>query len=114
MAILTREAILEKDDLKKEVVSVPEWGGDVIIASMTGAMRDAWEQSLIADKSNMDNIRAKLLLATAVDEGGNSLFAKDDLVALGRKSSAALDRCIKVAQRLNRLTQTDLDDLAKN
>jgi hypothetical protein len=114
MAILTRDAILKKDDLKKETVAVPEWGGEIIIASMTGAMRDAWEQSLIADKSNMDNIRAKLLLATAIDESGNSLFEKDDLVALGKKSSAALDRCIKVAQRLNRLTQTDLDDLAKN
>ena len=114
MAILTREAILQKDDLKRETVAVPEWGGEVIIASMTGAMRDAWEQSLIADKANMDNIRAKLLVATAIDEGGNPLFTKEDIAALGRKSSAALDRCIKTAQKLNRLTQTDLDDLAKN
>jgi len=36
MAILSRDAILGSDDLKKEVVSVPEWGGEVVIATMTG------------------------------------------------------------------------------
>jgi len=114
MGILTREEILQKDDLKRELVSVPEWGGEVLIISMTGAMRDAWEHSLVADKASMDNVRAKLLVATAIEPEGNPLFTKEDVAALGRKSSAALDRCIRVAQRLNRLTQTDLEDLSKN
>lgn len=114
MALLTREQILARDDLKKEVVAVPEWGGDVVISAMTGTMRDDWEQSLIASKSSLENVRARLLVATAIDEKGEPLFTKDDVLALGKKSSAALDRCVKVAQRLNRLTQTELDDLAKN
>lgn len=114
MAILTREAILQKDDLRREVVKVPEWGGEVIIASMSGAARDTWEQSLIADKVSMDNIRARLVVATAIDEAGNPLFTAADIAALGKKSSSALDRCVKVAQKLNRLTETELDDLAKN
>jgi hypothetical protein len=114
MAILTREQILTRDDLKKEVVAVPEWGGEVLISAMTGAMRDEWEQSLISSKSSLENVRARLLVATAVDEKGEPLFSKDDVLALGKKSSAALDRCVKVAQKLNRLTQTELDDLAKN
>lgn len=114
MATLSREAILQKDDLAKEAVKVPEWGGEIIIATMTGAMRDKWEQSLISEKTSMDNIRARLLAATAVDEKGAMLFTLDDVDALGRKSALALDRCVRVAQRLNRLTATELDDLAKN
>jgi hypothetical protein len=115
MAILGRDAILNSNDLKKEVVKVPEWGGEVIIATMTGAARDAWEQSLVTNKAtNLENIRARLIAATAVDEKGERLFADKDIVALGKKSAAALDRCVKIAQNLNRLTETELDDLSKN
>jgi hypothetical protein len=42
MAILNREAILGAVDLKKELVKVPEWGGEVYISMMTGEARDAW------------------------------------------------------------------------
>jgi DNA-binding transcriptional MerR regulator len=62
----------------------------------------------------MVNIRARLCAATAVDENGNRLFSEKDVELLGKKSSAALDRCVKVAQKLNRLTETELDDLTKN
>ncbi len=115
MALLNKEAILGADDLKKEVVSVPEWGGEVIISAMTGAARDEWEQALMDAKgSNLANLRARLVAATALDEAGNRLFAAVDVEALGKKSGAALERCVRVAQRLNRLTQNDLDELSKN
>ena len=116
MAILSRDAILSSDDLKKEVVSVPEWGGEVVIATMTGSARDAWEQSLISSKKSvsLENIRARLVAATAIDEKGNLLFGEKDVEALGKKSAAALDRCVKAAQKLNRLTEDELEDLSKN
>lgn len=113
---LSRDAILGASDLKTEVVQVEEWGGEVIIATMTGAARDAWEQSLVGSggKVNTANVRARLVAACAVDEEGNRLFSDDDAEALGKKSSAALDRCAKVAQKLNRLTEADLEDAKKN
>ncbi len=114
MALLSRDEILSKDDLQRELVPVPEWGGEVYISAMSGSMRDAWEQTLVAEKASMENIRARLVVVTAVDEKGAPLFSAKDAVALGRKSSAALDRCVRVAQRLNRLTASDLDDLSKN
>ncbi len=114
MALLSRDEILSKDDLQRELVPVPEWGGEVYISAMSGSMRDAWEQTLVTEKASMENIRARLVVVTAVDEKGAPLFSAKDAVALGRKSSAALDRCVRVAQRLNRLTASDLDDLAKN
>ncbi len=114
MALLSRDEILSKDDLQRELVPVPEWGGEVYISAMSGSMRDAWEQTLVTEKASMENIRARLVVVTAVDEKGAPLFSAKDAVALGRKSSAALDRCVRVAQRLNRLTASDLDDLSKN
>ena len=36
MALLSKEQILKSDDLKSEIVAVPEWGGDVKVRVMTG------------------------------------------------------------------------------
>ena len=107
MAILNRAAILAADDLAKETVAVPEWGGEVIISTMTGTARDAWEQSISSGdgKPNIANIRARLLSYCAVDEDGKRLFSEADVDALGTKSGAALDRCVRVAQRLNKITE---------
>ena len=113
---LTRDQILAANDRPSEVVQCPEWGGEVLIASMSGTARDAWEQSLLGDdgKANLTNVRARLMAHTAVDEAGVPLFTQADVEALGAKSAAALDRCVKVAQRLNRLSDADLEDAKGN
>jgi hypothetical protein len=117
--ILSREAILAASDLKTETVAVPEWGGDVLVGVMTGEARDAWEQSLVVregsrTKANMQNVRARLVAATVVDEEGKRLFSDADAEALGAKSAAALDRVCKVAQRLNGMTDADLEEAKGN
>lgn len=116
---LNRDQILEHSDLVTQVVSVPEWGGDVIVSTMTGEARDAWEQSLVISeggksRTNMENIRARLVVSTVVDENGNRLFTDKDVSVLGRKSGAALERVCKVAQRLNGLTNDDVEQLKGN
>ena len=111
--MLSREAILAADDLKSEEVSVPEWGGTVRVAMMTGTVRDAWEQSLVpagkGQAPNVANIRARLVAACAVDETGARLFSDADAVALGNKSAAALERVAKACQRLNGLTAEEAE-----
>lgn len=118
MGFLTKQEILGASDMKTEVVAVPEWGGDVLVGTMTGAAKDAYECSLLDFKDgqanqNLENLRAKLIAATLVDENGNNLFTDKDVKALGKKSAAALDRVFEVAQRLNAVTQQDIEELAK-
>jgi hypothetical protein len=114
--LLTREAILAAaGTLPRETVPVPEWGGEVIVATMTGAARDEWEQSLVTQgRRSIENVRAKLVAATVVDEAGSRMFSADDVQALGRTSAAALDRVCKVAQRLNGLTAEELESAKGN
>ena len=114
MSILNRQQILDADDRKRIVVSVPEWGGEVIISSMSGMMRDAWEQTLQKSNFSLENMRARFLAAVAIDEAGDPLFSMTDVEALGKKSSAALTRCMVAAQELNALTNNDLEEIAKN
>ena len=114
---LTRDDILKADDLKKETVHVPEWGGDVIISTMTGAGRDLFELEVYGEDGKQfktTNLRAKLIAATAQDEDGNLLFNEEDVDALGRKSGAALNRCFSVAMRLNGMGKKDIEKLEKN
>lgn len=116
---LTREAILSANDLPTQLVHVPEWGGDVLIRSMTGAQRDEYEQQCLATRGadnaiNMRNLRARLVVFCAADADGNPIFGPGDVEALGAKSAAALDRLFDVAQRLNRMSGKDIDELGKS
>lgn len=114
---LTREQILGADDIKTETVRCPEWGGDVLVKSMSGADRDAFEQSIVNGKGEVvlhENIRAAILVRTIVGPDKKPLFTAGDIAALGEKSAAALDRCFTVAQRLNGMTPKDVAELAGN
>ena len=114
---LNRDAILAtRGALKFQDVEVPEWGGTVRIREMTGAERDAWEQSLVGAKGkvNIENVRARLVSRTAVDENGVRIFSDQDAEDLGQTSAAGLERLAKVAQKLNMLSESDLEEAKGN
>ena len=114
--MLNKADILKVEDLVFETVDVPEWGGQVRVRTMTGTERDVFDSHFVSDggKVNLSNIRARLCAITLVDEKNIRLFNDDDLIALGKKSSAALDRIFGVAQRLNGLGPDVVKELAKN
>ena len=119
MSLLTREAILAASDLVTERVLVPEWGGEVLVRSLTGAERDAFEAASFITRGqtrevNLANLRARLLALALVDETGSALFVEADIVALGRKNARVLDRLFEIAQRLSGLGPKDIETLAKN
>lgn len=117
--MLTKDQILESQDIQEEIIEVPEWGGAVTVRGMTGSERDAFEASTFKGKGknlqlNWQNIRAKLVVHSIVNGDGGRMFNDQDVALLGKKSAAALDRVFEVAQRLSGITQTDIEDLAKN
>lgn len=119
MAILTREQILQADDLRQETVEVPEWGGAVIVRCLTGAERDEFEAALIEIKGKSYNVRlanarARLTALSVIDESGQRLFSEADVISLGGKSAAALDRVFEAAQRISGLRPRDMEELLKN
>lgn len=113
--MLSRDEILSKTGLKKQTVSVPEWGGEVIVSEMTGAARDAWEQGLQSrdSKGRLVSPRANLVIATVVDDKGERLFSDDDVEKVGNLSASSLTRICNVAQELNSLRADDLDTAKK-
>lgn len=100
---LSREAILGMDDIKTVPVTVPEWSNEVVLVrGLTGAQRDDFEASNRKNgEQNLSNVRARFLVRCIVNENGTRIFADQDAAALGKKSSAAIDRLWDVATELN-------------
>lgn len=113
---LNRDAILGAEDRKIEPFDVPEWGGQVYLAPLMAADRDAFEQSVSIDGKNVNlkNVRARLLCAAIVDENGERIFKEADAEVLGKKSGAVIGRIYERVQELNGLTKKDIEELEGN
>ncbi|MCX4572290.1 hypothetical protein OHB41_03635 [Streptomyces sp. NBC_01571] len=118
---LSADDILNADDLAREDVSVPEWGGVVLVQGMTGTERDRFEAAMmnsemtgVSKDKALDMYRARLASACIVDENGKRLFQGAAVKRLGEKSAQALTRVVEVASRLSGLTDEDVEELTGN
>ena len=110
--MLTKDTILAAKDLPTETHPVPEWGGDVVMSTLTAYDKDAWEMGM--SKENYANFRARLLVLVVVDEGGKRIFADSDAEALGGKNGLVVSRLFEVARRMNGFSDTDVEEMEKN
>ena len=124
MTLLNFDDIVDSQDKEYQDVDVPEWGGTVRIATMSGEDRDRWELSMMqADdtsergfKLNFDAYsRVRLVAMCLVDDNFNRIFVtKEQIERLSQKSGKVMDLLYDVAQRVNGITDEDIDDLEKN
>jgi hypothetical protein len=125
MGILNKQKLLAKETLKIEKVDLGD-GEFVCVRQMTGRERDRFEQSLIRETKNMqgkvegyerslDDFRAKLAVCTLCDEEGAALLEVKDYPTLSQNMSAyRLEKIVNVAQRLNKISEEDKEQLVKN
>lgn len=111
-----RSAALNAEDIDTELVTVPEWGGNVYgVKAMTLKEQRAFITSVQnPDKTiNRDKYAAQLLIQSIVDpETGEQVFDPADAVALEAKSAAAINRVLSIASRLAGLGGDDQLDEA--
>lgn len=110
MALLSREQILGSLDLATETVSVPEWGGEVIVRALT-----LGQQLSIQEQAGGDAGKDAALLVSmsVVDADGNPVFTAADAEALAGKRASALNAILSAAFRLNQSAATSADSLKK-
>lgn len=112
MTLLSKQQILDADDLPTRDVAVPEWGGDVRVRGLTGRERDAFELRMAVANKNGDtdvDMRAGIVGRCIVDENGERLFTDRELGRLAGKSGAALDRVFDVVRELSGMTDEQLE-----
>lgn len=124
---LTRQDILDSDDLKRKEVEVPEWGGKVMVQELTAHDRDAIDSELVEIRmqgrtpqqsireSALVTYRVKLVAAAIVDPNTKKrLFSEKDIEVLGQKSSSALARVYDVARQISGITEDDVEEVLGN
>lgn len=109
---LTAAEILAADDKGLTPVFVPKWGGTVYVAALSAGDREDWESQ--AQGTNRKDILTSFLVLVLRDENGNKLFTDDDIVKLREKNAAVMLDLMKRGQKLNALTDQDVEEMAKN
>lgn len=118
--LLSKDDILGMDDIPTEEVIVPEWKNrKVLISGLTAAGKNAYQASLSEMHGNKRKIKlehatAKLLVRAMVDAKRQPLFTESDIIRLGTKSAAVLERLAKVASRLSGMDEEDAAETVKN
>lgn len=108
---LSREEILNARDYHIEEVPVPEWGGTVLVRTISATSKERIGQRMVGPEGkerNMIGYRAAIAAESIVDDKGNLLFTQADVELLGKKSEAALDRIVNVSRRLSKMDEESI------
>lgn len=102
--------------VRREAVTV--FGETLYVHGMAAKEKDEWEKTLSVvrnGKSQMvGNIRASLVTRVLRDESGNLVFAASDVDEIGNWPAAEVSVIFDAAQRLNSVSNEDIEELAKN
>lgn len=109
---LSKDEIL-KAPLLRELVPVPEWGGEVWVQEMSALTRTEFLAQIKPDTPD-PIFHAMMAALSIVDEHGEVLFGLEEVQALEAKSETALRRVSKVAIRLSVLGTAELEKLEEN
>lgn len=127
MSFLSKNQILDAQDLSFRDVPVPEWKdsdgnpGMVRVAGLSAKEASVFSSKLVSvdakggiKELKMDNFMAELLARTLVNESFEPLFSEIDIEALGKKSAAVMKRLSDIAMELSGLSDQSLKDATKN
>ncbi len=112
-----RDKVFLAQDIAKELVSVPEWGVEIEVRTMTALERSALLGAAYDENGRPDltRIYPELLIAACYDpQSGEKVFEPADRDALNGKSGAALERVAQVAVRLAGLSRQAIEVAEKN
>jgi len=117
--MLNRDAILKAQDLRRELVDVPEWGGEVYVRSFTALEREEVEMrsmqmvdiatGQIKDARQMAGLKAWIVSRTVVDSDGRRIFTDADTDGLQGKAAEVIGRLADKATELSRLSVEDAE-----
>jgi len=115
---LSLDDIYAFNDIKIERVYVPKWQGYVYLKEQSGHDLDKLEKQARNGIANIDNIRAQFIAMSLCDKDGNRIVKAEDANnhyrKLSLKSGAALNFLVDKISEMNKVSQEDLEKMAKN
>lgn len=111
--LLTREQIFAVHDTPFEEVRVPQWGGTVRVKTMNVPEGLAFSELLNRPEFE-DHFREALVIACAVDDHDQPIFAAEDLPQMVKRNARAFTAVFNVAAKLNGFSAEAVEGAAKN
>lgn len=118
MAMLGKEA-LKHSTLKREVVHIPEWGGDAIVRELSAReqaeLTAARKQVIGGDVDAGMRVMAQVVACAWVDENGDRILTtQEEIDALLDQSVGVLSAISDVAMRLSGDSKGAAEEAKKN
>lgn len=105
MERLTREKILATPDIVEKEVAVPEWGGSVLIRTLTKAQQiKLRRQATVNGKIDEELLEILIFTASVIDPK----FTDQDHIALREKSAEAMDRVLLEIYSRSAMTKEEI------
>lgn len=109
---LTKLQIQEADDLKTEEVEVPEWGGSVLVRSLSVQEGTALSERMQDENGKIINELATLY--SLIYGVADPVFSEEDAAWLKQKSLGAVTKVTNVFMRLNGFDKQAVNEARKN
>lgn len=93
--LLTREQILKTKDYERKTIDLKEWGGDVIIRSLSHRERAEIFDRPTSTAVERTKTEALVVASAVIDETGDPIFQPEDLEALQKKNPKVIERIAK-------------------
>lgn len=104
MSRLNREQIFSCPDVMEREVEVPEWGGSVLLRTLTKAKQvSVRKQAMNNGQLDDERLEVFLFIAGVIDP----VFTPEDYEALRAKSAAAMDRVLTEIYRGSGMTKEE-------
>lgn len=108
-----RDQIRQAGARKPLKVPVPEWGFDVYVKVLSVGERDSYENLWLSrGKGGVKDFRSEYLCRVLCDESGKRLYGDGDVAELADMDGSILSRIFDIAASHNKLTETDIRELA--
>jgi hypothetical protein len=112
-----RDQILAKNDIRKKIVNVPEWGIDVEVRGMTGADRTTILENAVNPETGSVDLKVMypaIVIASCYDpETGEKIFTPEDKDLLLSKSATALDLLAQEGMQVGGMTNDEVEQAGK-
>lgn len=128
--MLSADEIFNADDLRRELVHVSLWKGDVWVRALTLAEQDIVRSLAMSDDMTLNEdvnrirvpmaslmlnrTRAQTVALGTIQEDGTPMFTLRDAERLAQKANAAVDQLFGVIVRLTGLSSTEIEELEGN
>ncbi len=113
-SLLSAASILAAEDIKFEVVEVPEWGGSVYLQQMNAEETRAFSKLMQTTVNEENGMFLMLIHSARTGKDGELVFTIEQLPELRKKNFDVLLRLQRIALRLNKMGAEGQEALKKD